>query len=118
MTPLFTSVVCDYCDGLKTAEFPYRGYVVWRGPVERNGREEYVFPTREDAERYRAAVDRLDAEIREVRSETEIQWHSGRGTIRDLQLADHVFTIYPDWRFEPGPYRAYLVPEENSRFAA
>jgi hypothetical protein len=115
MTPLFISYVCDYCDGLKLLEFRFRGYIVFNGNRDPNGHLDYVFPTRADAEQYRRATNRDQDEIREVYSEFEFKWHMGRGSIKNLKLADHIYTIYPDYRFEPGPYRACLIPPDGAR---
>jgi hypothetical protein len=110
MRPLFVTYACDFCDGLTKPGLLHRGFVVWRGLHPTGAREEYVFPTRADADRYRSAARLCHYEIREVLSETQIHWHPSRGTIRGLDLADHLYTIYPDHRFEPGPYRAFLAP--------
>lgn len=108
MLPLFTSYVCDYCDGLKKPPLLYHGYVLWRGEPGRDGSQVYVFRTRRDAERYRAASG-MDpsCEIREIVSEFEIRWQRSRGSIRDLELGERLLTLFPDHRFEPAPYRGY-----------
>jgi hypothetical protein len=111
MTALFTSYVCDYCDGLKKVEYPYRGYVLWRGEPDPEGRDAYVFPSEAEAEKYRQASRRYDDQIREVWAEHEIKWHRGRGSVKGLSLADRVYKIFPDENFEPGPYRAFLAPD-------
>ena len=113
MTALFTSYVCDWCDGLKKPKPVARGWVLWHDEGK-SGRELYVFPTREMAEYYRRATG-SEGEVREVLSEFPIQWHSGKGTIQNLRLADRLFTVFPDYRFEPAPYRAYLAPRDPER---
>ncbi len=113
MTPLFVSYVCDFCDGLRQPAQLYRGFVVLKGLPDRNGKQVYVFPTRTDAERYRAASD--DAcEIREIVSEYELRFHRAPGTIEGLSLGEKVLTVYPDHRFEPAPWRGYPVGSERS----
>jgi hypothetical protein len=114
MTPLFTSVVCDYCDGHRPVAFPYRGFVVWRGAPDPNGRDVYVFPTRRDAELYRLAAKLHDHVIREAWSEQPFIWGPGRGSIKGLTIANHVYTVFPDHRFTPGRYRACLSPPAAS----
>ena len=55
MRALFISQVCDFCDGLEGDEADWAvGFVVWRGRPTPS--DEYVFPTREDAERWRVHV--------------------------------------------------------------
>jgi hypothetical protein len=49
MLALFTSYVCDYCDGHRPAG-TFRGYVVIHRPLPS---QEYVFKTQADAERWR-----------------------------------------------------------------
>ena len=112
MVPLFTSFVCDYCDGLVSGTDYYRGYIVCRGPEEVRGRQVYVFRTREDAERWRSVRNLHDHRICEVLSEHDIKWRQSRGSVKDLELADRLFEIYPDHRFEPKPNRAFIAPEE------
>lgn len=112
MIPLFTSCVCDYCerpplDGL------HRGYVVWRGISTKSKNRQYVFPTRADAERWRAFRGLAEAEVREVFSREPFNFRSSRGSIKDLRLADKLFEIYPDHRFKPGPHRAFLAPSDS-----
>ncbi len=107
MTALFLTYVCDYCDGLKKPDKLYRGWVLWQGTPGRQGRQVYVFPTRADAERYRMAAGLDPCEIREVVSEYEIRWHRSRGSIRDVELGERLATVFPDHRFEPGPYRVF-----------
>jgi hypothetical protein len=111
MRPLFTSYACDYCDGVLEVELPYSGYALW-DPGATGERTEYVFPTRTEAKRYRAAVNREHHEVRAVRSEHEFTWRVGGGNGGDIVVADHVYTIFPDHRFEPAPNRACLAPVE------
>lgn len=109
MTPLFISLVCDYCDGLAMDEENWdRGYVVWRGrplPVE-----EYVFQTYEDAERWKVANAMTAEPILLVIAPLKFRWRRSTGTLRDITTADRLVTIYPDHRFPPGPNRACLAP--------
>ncbi len=52
----------------------------------------------------------MSCDIREVLAHQEIPWQVSRGSIRDLELASRLYEIYPDHRFEPKPYRAFLAP--------
>jgi hypothetical protein len=123
MTALFTSYACDWCDGLKQPVPVARGWVVWRevdpaeGDLSVEGRQCYVFPTPQMADHYRTVAN-ATGDIREVLSEHPIRWTDGKGTIANLRLADRLYTIYPDHRFEPGPYRAFLAPRRPARRAA
>ena len=119
MTALFTSYACDWCDGLRTPIPVARGWVIWRPGAETSveERECYVFPTPQMAEYYRA-VTSVEGNVRQVLSETPIRWSDGKGNIKNLRLAERLYTIYPDHRFEPGPFRAFLAPEEDARRAA
>jgi hypothetical protein len=110
MTPLFSSYVCDWCDGLKKIEARSRGYIVWSGG---EGLEHYVFPSPEDAERYMAAVGIAAQEIREVLSEDEFIWHRSRGTARDFILAKHRYTVWTTSRFPAGKHDAWLAEEDQ-----
>jgi hypothetical protein len=108
MIPLFFSQVCNFCDGLETDYEDWDvGFVVWRGrpmPVT-----EYVFPTREDAEHWKAATGMSDEPILMVRAPVRFRWRRSTGTIKDLTTADGMVTIFPDHRFPPAPNRACLV---------
>ncbi len=107
MTPLFISYVCDYCDGLVSDDVEYdRGYVVWRArPMPA---QEYVFPTREHAERWRSAQGLVGCDIREVLTTSKFRWRKSTGSVRGLEMADHLIEIFPDRRYPAGPYRAFL----------
>jgi hypothetical protein len=109
MTLLLISYVCDRCEGAPRGSY-YRGYIVW-DPRRHLPRKEYVFRDRDVAEYWRSIRQLEDSQIREVLCEHEIRWHVGRGTIKNLELADHLYEIYADHRFPPGPYRAFLAPE-------
>ncbi|HET9955837.1 MAG TPA: hypothetical protein VFQ61_15105 [Polyangiaceae bacterium] len=106
MVPLFFSCVCDYCENPRFDGF-FRGYVVWRG---RAGESDYVFPTREYAERFQRARGLYQNEIRLVLSRDPFHFRKSTGTLKDLEFADRLFEIYPDHRFQPGPGRAFLSP--------
>jgi len=116
MTALFTSYVCDWCDGHKKPIPVARGWVIWRRGQTAEERECYVFPTPQMAEYYRA-VTNVEGDVRQVLSEMPIRWSDGKGNIKNLRLAERLYTIYPDHRFEPGPFRAFLAPEESRRAA-
>ena len=109
MVQLFLSQACDHCDYGVPKERLHRGFVVHRDASEAGSCEEYVFRTRMDAERWRVAAGREGCEIREVYSLTPFRWHLSRGTLRDVVLADHMFEIFPDHRYEPLPHRAFLA---------
>jgi len=108
MTALFTSYVCDYCDGL--VEIPwYRGFIVFRGDEDFD-RVVYVFETRTDAARYRSTNGWQTKQIREVRFEIPVEWKLASSTLEGVSIALRPFTLHRDHRFEPAPYHAFLVP--------
>ena len=115
--PLFTSVVCDYCDGLIDVG-KHHGFIVFRGPDDLLHKPVYVFRTRTDAARWRAHYDLRTCPILEVRFELPVRWKLSTGVLAGLELADRPFTISPDHRFEPAPYRGYLLPDRPQRRAA
>jgi hypothetical protein len=106
MSALFLSTACDYCDFGVPKERLHKGYVVY-GPGSAFT-EEYVFKTHADAERWREMAGRQCCAIRAVYSLTPYRWHLSRGSMRDVMLADHMFEIFKDHRFEPKPNRAFL----------
>lgn len=108
MIQLFLTQACDHCDYGVPKERLHRGFVVYRGANENGTCEEYVFRTRMDAERWRTAAGREGCDIHEVYSLSAFRWHLSRGTLRDVVLADHMFEIFPDHRYEPLPHRAFL----------
>ena len=111
MTLLFVSYVCDWCDGLKKPIAADHGFVIWADDGVPGPRALYVFPSKSMAEYYRR-VSILEGEVRRVVSEAEVDWWMGEGSLRHLQRSRELFEIFPDYRFEPGPRRAFLVPEE------
>jgi hypothetical protein len=112
MRPLFVSYVCDWCDGLCEPCIVDRGWVLWSPELEAEGTMAYLFRTREMAEYYRSATG-VDGIPRQVVTETAITWTRGRGKVPNLELADRQYSVYPDFRFEPGPYRAFLAPDAD-----
>jgi len=73
-TALFTSYVCDYCDGIARIEW-LRGFMVFRGD-EDFGRPIYVFPTQTDAAVYRSKNTWQQYPLREVRFEYPVPWNA------------------------------------------
>lgn len=108
MTQLFLTQACDYCDYGVPKEKLHLGFVVYQTDAT-GACEEYVFRTRMDAERWRTAAGREGCEIQEVYSLHPFRWHVTRGTLRDAVLADHMFQVFPDWKYENLPHRCFLA---------
>lgn len=108
MRALFISMVCDYCDGLAPDEPDYdHGWVVWRGrPMPA---DEYVFSSREHADRWRSVQGLTACPIKEVLAPVKFRWRLSSGSVKGLEMADRPVTIYPDKRFPPAPNRAFLA---------
>jgi len=109
MLALFISYVCDYCEKPPSTEGMHRGWIVWRNSPA--GARDYVFPDRASAERWRALRGPADGEIRQVLCQSPFRWRHSAGAIKDIRLADRLYEIYPDHRFEPARDRAFLAPE-------
>ena len=107
MTLLFFSAACDFCDG-KVEPSYHHGYVIYRGANAGEPREEYVFRSAAHAEHWRDLMELGDHEVRRVCSEQPFNWRETTGTIKGLELADHLFTIFPDCCYEPCEHRAHL----------
>ena len=115
MVQLFLTQACDYCDYGVPKEKLHRGFIVYQSREDNTAsREEYVFRTRMDAERWRTAAGREGCTIREVYSLMPFRWHLSRGTLRDVVLADHMFEVFSDWKYEPLPHRCFLSPDDSS----
>jgi hypothetical protein len=108
MLALFTSYVCDWCDGAPQGLF-HRGWVAWDegadGPLTT-----LVFRHRADAERWGIGRER-PLHVREVLSSAPFQWTYSRGSMRDLELADRPFAVHADHRHPDGANRAFLAPQ-------
>jgi len=107
MTPLLFSCVCDYCDGVRSLDAPFVGYVVWSDEFAAPTRA-YVFSRPEFAERWHAMRGPENARVRKVASSHPFKWRSGVQATRDLEFADTLVEVHVDARFEPGPHRAFL----------
>jgi hypothetical protein len=116
MLALFTSFVCDHCDGLTQEEYS-RGFIVFIGDEMFDGRPVYVFRTRTDAALWRSANGLQHCPIEEVLSENELVWRETTGSLQGITLAERPFEIFPDHRFPPGPYRAFLARARERRAA-
>lgn len=99
MTLLLISSVCDRCDVGSSSGEPQQGFIVWRSRPP--GSCEYVFKSRADAERWRAAAELDRFPIRAVLSCTPFRWRRSTGSVRDLELADRLFEIFPDKESTP-----------------
>lgn len=108
MTALFTSYVCDYCDGLAPIHW-LRGFVVFRGDDD-FARPIYVFPTQTDAAVYRSKNGWQQHPIREVRFEHAAPWRPASGVLTGVTIATRPFTLHRDHRYEPLPFHCGLVP--------
>jgi hypothetical protein len=115
MTALFTSYVCDYCDGLAQIHW-HRGFVVFRGDDDFQ-RPIYVFPTQTDAAVYCSKNGWQQHPIREVRFEHAVPWKPATSTLTGITLAARPFTLHRDHRFEPLPYHCELVALPAQRAA-
>jgi hypothetical protein len=113
-TPLFTSVACDWCDGLVPYEVD-RGFIVLVEDRIATGRQSYVFRTMTDAAIWRSARGLQSYPIQEVHSLAPIQWTRSRGTIENVEMADRPFEVFADHRFPDAPYRAFLAPHHTRR---
>jgi hypothetical protein len=94
-------LVCDYCDGLAVDSDWDTGFVVWRG--RKTPTEEYVFATREDAARWKAATGRHAEPILPVRAPLKFRWRRSTGSVTGVTLADHRSRSIPTRAFHPGP---------------
>jgi hypothetical protein len=108
MTLLFFSAACDFCEGTVEPRY-FRGFVIYRGAGDGQVHEEYVFRSAADAERWRRLMGLSAYEVRPVHSERPFRWRRSSGSVKGLELADHLFSIYPDRRYEPGLFRAHLA---------
>ena len=108
MTALFTSYVCDYCDGLVPIAW-LRGFVVFRGDDD-FARPIYVFPSQTDAAIYRSKNGWQQYPIREVRFEHAVPWKKAKGSLTGVTIASMPFTLHRDHRFAPLPYHCALTP--------
>jgi hypothetical protein len=109
MLALFTTCVCEHCDGAAEGDF-FRGWVVWPERPERGGTiQTWVFRTREDARKWLRS--RADGVVRPVLSREPFAWTRSRGAMKDIVLAERPFEIFPDHRHPPGTHRAFLAPE-------
>ena len=106
MLALFTSCVCEPCDGYPEGDF-FRGWVVW--PERPFGLvQTWVFRREQDARKW--LESRTDGVVRAVLSREPFAWTRSRGAMKDLVLAEKPFEIFPDHRHPPGKYRAFLAP--------
>lgn len=108
MTPLFFTMECERClsPHARTTVRLERGYIVWRSRPP--GSSEYVFKSQQDAERWRTASG-LDAfPIRAVLSRTPFRWRRSTGSVRDVELADKLFEIFPSDDPSASPSSAFL----------
>lgn len=116
MRPLFTSQVCDWCDGLDDITWE-RGYIVLRDGALLGQLETYVFESRTDAAVWRSVSGMPTCPIVEVLSELPFRWTVTSGSVRGLTVANKLVTIYADRRYPPGTNRAFIAHPEHRNAA-
>ncbi len=107
---LFYTAVCEACDSLPRGEF-FTGFVVWdssRAATASAPSVVYVWRTAHDATVWRSLREAEDLTVRCILSEAPIPWREAGGKAAGLVCADSLFEIYPDHKFPPAPYRAFL----------
>lgn len=109
MVKIFLTQACDHCDYGVPKDRLHHGFIVYRPRAEgESSTEEYVFRTHADAERWREAAGREGCAIVDVYSLSPFRWHLSRGTLRDVVLADHMFEVFENWKYEALPHRCFL----------
>src|SRR5688572_572693 len=89
MLALFTTFVCDHCDGDPQGDF-YRGWVIWpERPI--GAVQTWVFRSREDARRW--LKRRSDGIVCAVLADRPFTWTRSRGSLKDVELAERPFEI-------------------------
>lgn len=86
-----------------------RGFVVYRGALDGQVHEEYVFRYRTDAEQWRAILELEHLPIVAVGCSSGFVWRFTTGSLKGFELADRRFAIYPDAYYEADPYRAHVL---------
>ena len=111
--PLFTTLVCDWCDGhLNTAVD--RGFIVYLPDKIGSGNLNFIFRNRTDAAIWRSVKGLQAHAIREVLAPCTIRWMKSKGSMEEVELADRAFEIFADHRFPFAENRAYLAPLSRS----
>lgn len=87
MVPMLFSMVCDYCDGLKSSPAPFVGYVVWHEDFTFPGRA-YVFSRPEHARQWLEWRGPQGAEVRRVQSYVMFNWRNGVQITASLEFSD------------------------------
>lgn len=112
LRPLFRTYYCEYCD-TKDSDTPpgtwYSGWVCYR-PEGSRILNYCVFPNRKDTEKWKAVNDIKDGEVREVYSETPFTFKKSSGILKGISIADSLYEVYPDHKYDPKPYRAFVKP--------
>jgi hypothetical protein len=106
---LFYSVVCESCTSTPRGTF-HAAYVVLEEPVTKGCQITYVWRTRHDALRWRTIHGDESQLICCVLSEERFSWRAASGAANGLMVGDRLCEVYPDHRFPPGPWRAFVAP--------
>ena len=112
MLPLFTSCVCEHCDGDLKADW-FQGFIVYQPHRIGTCDPFLIFPTPMDAVLWRSAKNLHPCEIRKVYCEHPIAWRESIAHPKTIRTSKQVYAIYADHRFPPGRGRAFLAPREN-----
>lgn len=113
MLLLFTSYSCDHCESA-VPDHCFVGFIVLdpKRPVGESS-SYYVFPTKTDAAAWRDKRALGSCELRKVLSETPFEWIADTLTFKGMTLANRLFEIRADHRFEAAAGRAFLAPVQR-----
>lgn len=95
MTALLVSFVCDRCTSERAAPAS-RAFAVVREWDVLPLLERYLFPTRADAEHWRALHGQTGARVIEVGAHHPIVWQGPRSTMRGIDVANRLYDVVAD----------------------
>jgi hypothetical protein len=108
LVALFTSLVCDWCEGARPRGLE-RAFVVWDQPRYARGGEFYVFPSRTEAAVWRSHLGTKLAPIVAVEVYQPIEWRETTGFGPKISLAKWRYVLHPDHRYPASPRDAHLA---------
>ena len=107
MLLLFQFYSCEWCSHGPAGQ-TYKGYIIYRGEGTLP-RKDYVFKSQEHAEKWLSIRGMATCSVRVVAMAHEPRWRMSSGSASDLELADHLFEIFPDHKVPERDYVAWLV---------
>jgi hypothetical protein len=112
MTALFYSLECRFCNN-DLKGYYYVGYIVVRAGDNFPISSMYVHQGLNDVKKWQELG--IQGSVKAVLSQSPFTWTLS--PLLAITVADSLYTVYADHKYEPGPQKAFLAPHAHPPIA-